>query len=299
MKDTINTDRRKRKNLLLATLLNLVISVAEMFGGILSGSLALFSDALHNLGDAFSTFIAWMAIRIAGKKSTPARTFGYRRIEILAALLNSVILIGITVYLFFEAVQRLRDPQSIKTGLMMTVAVIGLIANLVAVYILHKDSRSNLNVKAAYLHLIGDSLSSVVVILGAVLIHYFSIYWIDPLITLFIGAYILYEAVKILNETLKILMQNTPASLNLQEIKRSVEQDERIDTIHHIHAWSLTDSRIYFEAHVNLVNDIPISTVDTIRTDLEKVLKNDFDIYHTTLQFEYKGCDERVEKHSE
>ncbi len=299
MMEKTNTEKRKRKNLLIATLLNLVISVAELFGGILSGSLALFSDALHNLGDAFSTFIAWIALKIAGRESTPSRTFGYRRIEILAALLNSIILIGITAYLFFEAAERLRDPQSIKTGLMMTVAVIGLIANLVAVYILHKDSRSNLNVKAAYLHLIGDSLSSVVVILGAVLIHFFSIYWIDPLITFLIGAYILYEAFRILDETLKILMQNTPASLNLNEIKKVVEKDERIRTIHHIHAWSLTDNRIYFEAHVNLMNDIPISTVDKIRTEIEKTLKKDFDVYHTTLQFEFKGCEEELIKQSD
>jgi len=288
-----------RKNLLAATILNLIISIAELIGGILSGSLALFSDALHNLGDAFSTFIAWMANIIAGKESTPQRTFGYKRIEILAALLNSVILIGITLYLFAEAAERLKKPQEINSLLMLLVASIGLIANIIAVFLLHRDARYSLNVKAAYLHLIGDSLSSVVVIIGGVLIYFYGLYWIDPVVTLFIGAYILYEAVKILNEAVKILMQNTPPELNINKIKKVIEMDRRIRNIHHIHAWSLTDRKIYFEAHVDTLNDLALSEVNTLRKDIEKVLKKDFNIDHTTLQFEYHACDDGMIKKKE
>lgn len=288
-----------RKNLLAATILNLIISIVELIGGILSGSLALFSDALHNLGDAFSTFIAWMANIIAGKESTPQRTFGYKRIEILAALMNSVILIGITLYLFAEAVERLKEPQKINSLLMLVVASIGLIANIIAVFLLHRDARHSLNVKAAYLHLIGDSLSSVVVIIGGVLIYFYGIYWIDPVVTFFIGAYILYEAVKILNEAVKILMQNTPPKLNINKIKKVIEMDHRIRNIHHIHAWSLTDQKIYFEAHVDTLNDLALSEVNTLREDIEKVLEKEFNIDHTTLQFEYRACDDGLIKEKE
>lgn len=286
-----------RKNLLAATILNIFISVAELIGGIVSGSLALYSDALHNMGDAFSTFIAWIANIIAGKKSTTKRTFGFKRIEILAALLNSVLLIAITLYLFAEAVERLKNPQEINSGLMLVVAVIGLIANIVAVILLYKDAGHSLNVKAAYLHLIGDSLSSVVVIIGGILIYFFNIFWIDPIITFFIGIYIFYEAIKILNESVKILMQNTPPTLNIKKVKSVLEKDKRIRSIHHIHAWSLTDQKVYFEAHVDTLKDLNLSEVNSIRKDIEKLLKEEFDIDHTTLQFEFGECDDEMIKY--
>jgi cobalt-zinc-cadmium efflux system protein len=288
-----------RKNLLAATILNFIISIAEVIGGIISGSLALLSDAIHNLGDAFSTFIAWIANIIASRESTPKRTFGYKRIEILAALLNSVILIGITLFLFVEAAERLQNPREINSRVMLIVAAIGLVANIIAVFLLHKDARHSLNVKAAYVHLIGDSLSSVVVIIGGFLILFFDIFWVDPVITFFIGIYIFYEAVKILNESVKILMQNTPTYLNIQEVKDVIEKDYRVRNIHHIHAWSLTDQKTYFEAHVDILEDLKISEINIIRKDIEKLLKEKFDIDHTTLQFEFKACDDELIKYKD
>ena len=296
MSEKKDHNHSSRKNLLAATILNLIISVAELIGGVLSGSLALFSDALHNLGDAFSTFIALIANIVAGKENTPKRTFGYKRIEILAALLNSVILIGITIYLFVEAVERLKNPQEINSLLMLIVAGIGLIANIIAVFILHKDSKHSLNVKAAYLHLIGDSLSSVVVIIGGLLIYFFRLYWIDPVVSFVIGIYILYEAVKILDEAVKILMQNTPPGLDISEVKNVIEEDPRIRTMHHIHAWNLTDQRIHFEAHVDVFDDFHLSEVDKIRKDVEKILTEKFTIDHITLQFEYQACEDEMIK---
>jgi len=283
-----NHNRSGKRNLLIATGLNLIISIAEIIGGVVSGSLALLSDAFHNLGDAFSTFIAWLASVIAERKSTVSKTFGYKRVEILAAVFNSMMLIGITIFLFIEAVERIRNPQEINSSPMLIVAVIGLIANIIAVIILHRDAGTSLNIKAAYLHLIGDSLSSLVVIIGGVLIYFFGLYWIDPVITFFIGVYILYEAVKILMEAIGILMQYTPSGLDIHKIKQLVEKDTRIRNIHHIHAWSLTDQSIYFEAHVDTLNDLPLSEVNTLREDLEQLLRSHFNVDHTTLQFEYK-----------
>jgi cobalt-zinc-cadmium efflux system protein len=171
-------------NLLIATLLNLVISVVEFAGGILSNSLALLSDALHNLTNAFSTFIAYVAIKMGKRSPTP----------ILAAMLNAIILITVCFFLFREAWERVQDPQPIKSLIVIIVAMVGLIANVLAVALLRKDSKKNIDVKTAYVHLVGDSLSSFVVIFAAVAIQLFEIYWLDPVITVAIGLYLIRES---------------------------------------------------------------------------------------------------------
>ncbi len=279
------------KNLLWVTLLNLLITAAEVAGGLISNSLSLLSDALHNLSDAFATFIAWIASRLSARNSTPKATFGLKRVEILSALLNAVILIVLTLYLFREAWFRLQDPEPVNSLVMLIVASIGLIANLYAVVILKKDSHKSLNVKAAYIHLIGDTLSSVVVIIGGILMYYFSIFWIDPVITFLIGIYIIKETYEILRQTVAILMQQTPECINLHEIKEEIEKIEEINNIHHIHAWNLTDQLIHFEAHIDIYDDLHLSQVEKIRFRVEKILKDKFKIDHITLQFEFKTAD--------
>jgi cobalt-zinc-cadmium efflux system protein len=281
------------KNLLWVTLLNLLITAAELIGGILSNSLSLLSDALHNLSDSFASFIAWIAIRLSSKNSTPKATFGLKRIEILAALFNAVTLIVLIIYLFREAWFRLQNPEPVNSVVMLMVATVGLLANIYAVILLKKDSAKNLNIKAAYIHLIGDSLSSAVVILGGFLMLYFEIYWIDPLITFLIGLYILKETFEILKETVNILMQHTPECLDLHEIKREIEKIEEVNNIHHIHAWNLTDQLIHFEAHVDIKEDLHLSQVEKVRAQIENILKNSFNIDHITLQFEYKTTDHK------
>jgi cobalt-zinc-cadmium efflux system protein len=292
---TAHTHKRKRKhrhpvnekNLLVATFLNAVIAIVELAGGILSGSLALFSDALHNLSDAFATFIAYMAVLIGKRGANQKKTFGYKRIEILAALINAVILIVISVFLVEEAWQRWQEPKPIKPMIMLVVAMIGLLANVYALIILQKDASKSINVRAAYTHLIGDSLSSVVVILGGVAIALYQVYWIDPLITLFISLYIIRAGYLILKEAVNILMQSTPEHLDLAAIKAQVEMRPEVLNIHHLHAWTLSDSEIHMEAHVELKNDLPLSEVKDIQRDIEQMLKKKYRIQHLTLQFEY------------
>ncbi len=279
----------RRKRLLWATLLNLIITIAEVIGGLLSNSLALLSDALHNLGDTIAVFLAYVANRIAEIKSSPVSTFGYKRVEIIAALLNAVVLIVITIYLFIEAYRRFVEPSEIKGGIMLGVATVGFLANLVAVLLLHADSSSNINVKAAYLHLLGDTLSSIAVIAGGILILFFNLYWIDPLVTIFIGIYILYEAIKIIKESFGILMQTTPRDLDLNNIKTTVEKIKDVKNIHHIHAWKLTDQQVHFEAHIDLSRDIRISEAEKIREQIEEMLVEKYSVHHVTLQLEY-GC---------
>ncbi len=275
------------KNLLIATLLNLVITIAELAGGIVSNSLALLSDALHNLSDTFATFIAYIATRVGKKSADTKKTFGYKRVEILAAMLNAVILIVICFYLFKEAYERIQNPQPINSLIVIVVAMIGLLANVLAVTILRNDSKKNINVKAAYVHLIGDSLSSVVVILAAVAIQIFDIYWIDPIVTVLIGLYLIREAFIILKEAVNILMQATPENIDLEKIKFKVETMEEVNNIHHIHAWNLSDHDVHFEAHVELSDDFKLSAIKPIQEKIIKLLKSRFRIHHITLQFEY------------
>jgi len=275
------------KNLLVATFLNLVITLVEIAGSILSGSIALLSDALHNLSDTFATFIAYMATRISKQDANPKHTFGYKRVEILSALLNAVILIVMSVFLIMEAYKRLYDEREINSMIMIVVAMIGLLANILAASILKKDANKSINVKAAYIHLVGDALTSLLVVVGGVLIRFWEIYWIDPLITVLISLYIVREAFVILKEAVDILMQSTPDHLDLEAIRKRVETIRGVSNMHHIHAWMLTDQRVHLEAHVELSRDLKLSQVDEIRQELDRMLKNEFKINHLTLQFEY------------
>ena len=274
------------KNLLAATLLNLVITVVEIAGGILSGSLALLSDALHNLSDTFATFIAYMATIIGKREANQKKTFGYKRVEILAALLNAVILIVTSAFLLKEAWERWNDPQPINSMIMLVVAMIGLLANVYAAIILKKEAHKSINVKAAYIHLIGDSLSSVVVIIGGILIQIYKVYWIDPVITVLISIYIIRSGFVILKQSVDILMQSTPDHLDLSKIKQMVEQMPDVSNIHHLHAWMLTDSEIHLEAHIELNKDLKLSQVKGTHQEIEHLLLTDFNVNHVTLQFE-------------
>jgi cobalt-zinc-cadmium efflux system protein len=276
------------KNLLGATLLNLVITIVEIAGGLLSGSLALLSDALHNLSDTFATFIAYLATIIGKREANQKKTFGYKRLEILAALTNAVILIVISVFLMKEAWHRMQNPAPINSMIMLMVGMIGLLANVYAVIILRKDARKSINVKAAYVHLIGDSLSSVMVIVGSVLIRVFKIDWIDPVITVIISIYIIRSGFLILQQAVNILMQSAPDRLDLSAIKKELEQQTEVLNIHHLHAWMLTDQEIHMEAHIELKSDLKLSQVKLIREAIEKLLKNGFGIRHITLQFEFR-----------
>ncbi len=275
------------KNLLVATLLNLVITLVQIAGGLLSGSIALLSDALHNLSDTFATFIAYLANRIGKRGANPKKTFGYKRIEILAALLNAVILIVMSVFLILEAYKRLNDVREINSMIMILVAMIGLLSNLFAAAILRADSKKSINVKAAYVHLIGDALTSLMVLAGGVLIRFFDLYWIDPVITFLISIYIVREAFVILKEAVNILMQSAPENLDIREIRNRVESHPEVNNMHHLHAWMLNDQQIHLEAHIVLDKDLYISQIDGVRGDIEALLNKEFSIRHITLQFEY------------
>ena len=281
------------KNLLFTVVLNFGITIAEFIGGIFSNSLALISDAIHNLSDAVALLITYLTHKISRKAADSKHTFGYKRIQILAALFNSVTLIAICFYLIYEAYHRFLNPEPIKSVTMLVVALIGLVANLLSVFLLKDHSKKNLNIKAAYLHLIGDTLSSVAVIIGGILIYFYELYWIDPLITVLISLYIIKETYTVLYETYKILMQRTPSDLSINNIIADLKLIEGVKGVHHIHVWNLTDSEIHFEAHVDMDKDLKISESQYIIDSAEKVLHEKYKIGHITLQFEYNRCDDK------
>lgn len=279
-----------KKNLLISVVLNAGITLAEFIGGILSNSLALISDAVHNLSDTMAIVISYVAMLIGKKDSTDKNTFGFKRIEILAALFNAVVLIAISIYLFFEAYERFMNPEPIKGTTMFIVATIGLLGNLISVVLLHKDSSHNLNVKAAYLHLMGDTLSSVGVIIGSILIYFWNVNWVDPLLTIIIGLVIIKGTWGILKETIEILMQASPAGLNIKKIKSELEKHPDVINVHHVHTWSLSDNIVHFQGHVEVNKELSIEQVDKIRIKLENILHRDFNIDHITIQMESDTC---------
>ncbi|MCB2208804.1 MAG: cation diffusion facilitator family transporter [Bacteroidetes bacterium] len=287
------------KRLLITVLLNLAITVAEFIGGIFSNSLALISDAFHNLSDTVAILITYITERISKRASNEKFTFGYKRIQILAAMFNAVTLIAISVFLIFEAWERFNNPQPIKSVLMMTVAVIGLLANLASVLLLKSHKKGNINIKAAYLHLIGDTLSSVAVIIGGVLIYFYEIYWVDPLITVLISLYIIKETYVVLYDTYKILMQQTPSGIEMEDIIAAVTAFKEVKGVHHIHIWNLTDQEVHFEGHIDLCDDLKVSDGQQVVDKVQHLLKQKFDIDHITLQLEYDRCNNKDIIHQE
>jgi cobalt-zinc-cadmium efflux system protein len=280
--------------LFISILLNGLITLVEITGGIFSNSLALISDAIHNLGDTLALILAWLANKFSGRKPDARRTFGYKRFEILSAFINASVLTAISIYLIYEAILRFLHPEPVRSALMLIIAVIGLGANLFSVLFLHRDSNKSLNIKAAYVHLLGDTLSSVAVIGGAALIYFTNWVWIDPLLTLVISIVIIIQAYKILHESVDILMQSTPASLDLDEIKNFLEKHPMIRNIHHVHCWRLQDHDILFEAHIETSEDLLLSDSSKLLKEVEEILRQKFHITHTTLQVEFDVCGDKA-----
>lgn len=278
------------QKLLGVSLLNISITIVQIIGGVLSNSLALLSDAIHNLGDSSAIFLAYIAAKISGKQPNKRYTFGYKRAEILAALFNAVVLIAICIYLIFEAIERFTTPRPIHGKVMLIVACFGLLVNLVSVIVLNKGRHTNLNVKAAYLHLLGDTLSSVAVIGGGVAIWLFEILWLDPLITILVSIYIIYHTQSLLKDTVDILMQTVPSNIDIADIKTMVEEIEGVDNIHHVHIWCLVDKTTHLEAHINLKPRVTMEQMMVIKEQVEKLLNEKFNIRHITLQTGYNCC---------
>lgn len=275
------------RKLLITVLLNGFITLAQITGGIISGSLALISDALHNLSDSVAITLAWIAGRLARRPRTDRSSFGFQRAEILAAFINALVLIAVSVYLVIEAVRRFVHLREVDPQWMLWLGLLGLLVNGISVFILHGGRKENINLKAAYLHLAGDTLTSLAVVAGAIAIRFLQWYWVDPLVTLFISGYLFFQTFSILRESVGILMQMSPSGIDPNEVAAAVNGIEWVESVHHIHIWQLNDSKIHFEAHIVLKSDLPVSATYAVRQAIKKELLSGFGIDHITLQFEF------------
>lgn len=283
--DRAGSERR----LIVSIALNLLITVAEVIGGIVSGSLALLSDALHNLSDTASLGISLGARRVARRDPNRRKTFGYRRAELIGAFVNLVTLVLIALYLMWEAIERFLDPRTIDGTVMLVVAVIGLAANLVTAWLLHRDVEGSLNIQSAFVHIVSDALSSVGVVLGGVLILAYDLHIVDPILTLAIAIYILYHSYAMLRRTIDILMEGTPPGLDLDDVVHAVESIDAVCDMHHVHVWQIDEQTTALEAHITIEKS-DLHLMEAVKGEIKDRLQQRFGIDHSTLEFEFGGC---------
>ena len=285
------------RNMLAVLLITAGVMVAEIVGGLLANSLALLSDAGHMLTDILALGMSLAAMRFAQSPPTSSKTFGLYRLEILAAFFNGMLLLFISFYIFYEAYHRLVEPREIKGLFMLGVAVIGLLANGVGILILRKSALKNLNVKSAFFHVVGDTVSSGGVIVGGLVIIYTGWYMIDSLIGIFIGLLILRGAYGLVRESIDIFLEATPKEIDMDKMVDDLLRIEGVKDIHHLHLWTITSGIYAMSAHV-LIDDLLISRSNRILDEIERLLQDKYSMEHTTIQFESESCGDALVKES-
>lgn len=279
-----------------AIAVNMGLTVAQIVGGILSGSLALIADALHNFSDAISLIIAFGARKIARRPQDAEMTFGYGRVEVVAALINYTTLIVIGLYLLYEAAMRFADPQPIEGWLIIIIAGIALIVDVVTAALTYAMSKSSVNIRAAFLHNVADALGSVAVIFAGTLILLYDWRLIDPVVTVMIAGYILWQSFREIGPVIRILMLGSPPEIETRVVLDAVRAIEDVTGIHHAHFWQMDEHRAALDAHV-VIADGRWSEADAIKERIKAMLSDQFDIAHTTLELECArhACDDASE----
>lgn len=295
-------NKQTQKRFILAISLTSFILVAEIIGGIWSGSLALLSDAAHVFSDIFALGLSYFALRLAARPPDDRHSYGWQRAEVIAAFINGASLLVIAIGIWIEAVKRWQSPVEIKSLEMMVIAIIGLIVNAIVAFILgghnhahsaghaeDKKTTRNLNVHSAFLHVIGDLISSIGVIIAALLIRLTSAQWLDPFISILIGAIILVSAYRVLRRSLHILIEGVPEGLSVREIKKSIFSLEEVEAVHDLHVWNLGAENIALSAHV-VLSPNQYAQQHQVMDRIKQVLAVEYGINHTTLQFEKSPC---------
>jgi len=281
------------KNLFITIILNIIITLAQIAGGVMSGSLALLSDAMHNFSDVLALLIAWWANRLSHKPKTKQKTFGYKRAQILAALFNSSALFGIALFLIIEAVSKFLNPQVIDSSLVIWLGILSIVLNTLSVLLIKDDAHDNINIKAAYLHLLTDVMTSIAVVVGGLLMYYFKLFWVDSLVTILIAVYLISASYSLIKESIEILMQSAPGNIDIEKLKSDVENIKEIKNIHHLHIWRLDDHDIHLEAHIDFEENLNLREVTKIIDGVTKYLKKSYHIAHIALQAEYDKDDSK------
>ncbi len=272
--------------ILFALLLNVVITLTEFIVGIVAGSLSLISDALHNLSDVFALLITYVARKVSGKEADITKTFGYRRIEILAAFVNLLFLVGIGFYLIVEGILKILSPAVVNSELIIWTGLLSVVLNAISASFLHHDSHHSLNVKSAYLHLLTDMFTSIAVVVGGLIIKYTGYYVVDPILSILIAIFIFYSSAESFKKVYRILMNFAPEGVNYAKIQEIITSIPEIEGFHHFHIWQLNESEIHLEAHIDFKDDVELSRVTKIIDEMEKKFK-EIGINHVTFQPEF------------
>lgn len=266
--------------------LNIIITVTEYIGGVISGSLALISDAGHNLSDVLSLILGYTGEKVSEKKRSDSYTFGLKRFEVLIAFINAVTLVLIGLYIFYEAIERFKNPVAVDFSIMLPVACVGLAGNLISMFFLgHGGGDKSLNIRAAFLHLFFDALSSVAVIAAAIMIYFTSNYWIDIVISFFIAVMIIWSSFGILRESLRIFLQGVPDHIDSAEVYNFILGIDGVESLHGLHIWSINSKEVFLSCHVCLAGD-SAGLSDKIIININSMLNDKFNIEHTAIQAE-------------
>ena len=283
----------KGRNLIISIILNIIITVAQVIGGLISGSLSLLSDALHNFSDVLSLIVSYIANLLSKRPSSTNKTFGYKRAEIIAAFVNASTLMIVAIILIFEAIERFQNPQEVESNLVIWLSLLGIAANGFSVLLLKKDADSNMNMKSAYLHLFTDMLASVAVLIGGLLMKFYQMYWVDPALTLAIALYLIYMGYDLLKQSTRVLMLFTPETIQVQKIVDAIKKIEPIKNVHHVHVWQLNEDEVHLEAHIDFYEDIRLSEFDVILEKIEEEVYHNHGINHVNIQPEFGKCDSK------
>ena len=279
------------RGLKISIVLNLLITAGQFVAGLISGSLALLSDALHNLTDVVALLISFVAQKLYGLNRTSEKTFGYKRAEVVAAFVNAGILTVVGIQLISNAVSRLWEPQPIQAEMVIWFSLLGILVNGLSAVLLQQGAKQSLNLRSAYLHLMADMLTSFAVLASGIIIYYTGFLYADALLTLVIAGYLLYMSVRVLKKTFGLLMLFTPKHINIYEVSRKIAALPHVRNIHQVHIWQLDEHSIHFEAHLDLEKNMPVSEYEPIHDKVEELLLNEYGINHCTIQPEVKRKD--------
>ncbi|MBA2527057.1 MAG: cation transporter [Pyrinomonadaceae bacterium] len=278
---------KNKRRLAIVLGLTTAYLIAEVVGGLLTHSLALLADAGHMLTDVAGLAMALLAIQFAERPATPERTYGFYRVEILAALTNAVVLIGISVYILYEAYQRFRNPPEVGSGAMLAVAAVGLVVNIIGIYLLRAASEESLNMKGAYFEVMSDMLTSIGVIAAALIMLTTGWYYADPLISAGIGLFILPRTWLLLRDAVGVLLEGTPTDVNLATLREAIRTVPGVADVHDLHVWSLTSGVNAMSVHAVLADH---GLHDEVLAAVQKKVTSEFKIAHATVQVECQGC---------
>lgn len=278
------------KKMRLAVLLTGLTLMVEIAGGLIANSLALLSDAGHVLTDFIALGLSWFALIQAARPASSRMTFGYHRLGIITALINALSLVGIVIYIFWEAYQRWQNPEPVNSVVMLAIALVGLAVNVVVALWLHSGAKENLNVRSAFWHAAGDGLASVGVIAGGIIIYFTGLNQTDTIVSLVIGVIIAYPAFKMIQEVYHIIMEASPAHVDSTKVAREISSVPGVKGVHDLHIWSVAPGLHMLSGHI-LIEDIPVRKGTEISNNVSQMLEDKYHIGHCTIQLECENCE--------